>query len=38
VLGQPHLAEGAGKVAAEMAALPDVSETVAVLEDLASAT
>ena len=36
LLDQPRYAEAAGGVAAEMAALPDVATTVAVLEDLAA--
>jgi UDP:flavonoid glycosyltransferase YjiC (YdhE family) len=36
LLEEPQYAEAAGRVAAEMAALPDVTTTVAVLEELAS--
>jgi UDP:flavonoid glycosyltransferase YjiC (YdhE family) len=35
LLGQPRYAEAARRIAAEMAALPDVTTTVAVLEELA---
>ena len=36
VLQHPDAVEGAGRIAAAMAALPDIAESVGVLEDLAS--